>query len=257
MHSMGSVPPLHAVQLLPHVVPHITHAPPDELPLLLPDELPPEEPLPEPLPEDEPDDDEAPPSPPWAPPSPASVGTDASPPSNVPKFIVHATDEADTNAVASASEAAARVIIDQSTTRERRARSTAERAVVTVAHTPPTPSSSGSAITKAVPRGISPARKRLAVAIAAASDLAQWFFFPAFVEGAASPFEVALDAVTALAILLVVGFQWRLAIALVAELVPGLDMFPTWTAVVLSLTATPPPALPPAPPRQPRDREDQ
>jgi hypothetical protein len=107
------------------------------------------------------------------------------------------------------------------------------------------------ALASAQAHGVSRTRKRLALAIAAASDLAQWFFFPAVVEGAASPFEIALDAITALAILVVVGFQWRLAIALVAELVPGLDMFPTWTLVVLSLTTTPaapPPALPPAKP---------
>jgi hypothetical protein len=91
------------------------------------------------------------------------------------------------------------------------------------------------ALANAPPRAISPTRKRVALAVAALSDLAQWFFFPVLVEGAASPFEIALDACTALVILLIVGFQWRLAIALVAELVPGLDMFPTWTAVVLSL----------------------
>jgi hypothetical protein len=91
------------------------------------------------------------------------------------------------------------------------------------------------ALPNAPPRAISPTRKRVALAVAALSDLAQWFFFPVLVEGAASPFEIALDACTALVILLIVGFQWRLAIALVTELVPGLDMFPTWTAVVLSL----------------------
>jgi hypothetical protein len=101
-------------------------------------------------------------------------------------------------------------------------------------------------LAKAPLRGISPKRKRAAVAIAAIADIAQWFFFPVLVEGAASPLEVALDVATALAILLVVGFQWRLVIALLAELVPGLDMFPTWTAVVLSLP-THAPALP-APP---------
>ncbi|MGH7294906.1 MAG: hypothetical protein ACRELB_08235, partial [Polyangiaceae bacterium] len=87
------------------------------------------------------------------------------------------------------------------------------------------------------------------------SDLAQWFFFPVLSEGALSPFEIALDAVTAVVILLVVGFQWRLAIALAAELVPGLDLFPTWTAVVLSLPVDEaanrpalPPRVPPVPP---------
>jgi hypothetical protein len=90
-------------------------------------------------------------------------------------------------------------------------------------------------LARVAPRGVSRTRKRIALGLAAASDLAQWFFFPALVEGALSPFEIALDAATAMVILLVVGFQWRLAIALAAELVPGLDMFPTWTAVVLSL----------------------
>ncbi len=102
----------------------------------------------------------------------------------------------------------------------------------------------------AVPRGVGRTRKRVALALAATADVVQWAFFPVAVEGAASPFEVALDACTALAILLTVGFQWRLAIALAAELVPGLDMFPTWMAVVLSLpvaeVAETPKALEPA-----------
>jgi hypothetical protein len=82
---------------------------------------------------------------------------------------------------------------------------------------------------------ISSTRKRVALAIGVTSDLTQFLFFPVLSEGALSPFEIALDTFTALVILLVVGFQWRLAIALLAELVPGVDMFPTWTAVVLSL----------------------
>ncbi len=86
---------------------------------------------------------------------------------------------------------------------------------------------------------VSPRRKTVALFLAGASDLAQALFFPAFVEGAASPFEVALDVTTATAILLVVGFRWRLALALALELVPGVDLFPTWTAVVLSLPSAP------------------
>jgi hypothetical protein len=79
----------------------------------------------------------------------------------------------------------------------------------------------------------------VALAVAGASDLAQLIFAPAFAEGAGSPVDVALDAVTAIVILLIVGLEWRLAIALAAELVPGVDLFPTWTAVVLSLPALP------------------
>jgi hypothetical protein len=69
-------------------------------------------------------------------------------------------------------------------------------------------------------------RKRIAFSIAALSDLAQWFLFPVLSEGWLSPLEIALDAGTALPILLVVGFHCRLAVVLVAELVPGVDMSP-------------------------------
>jgi hypothetical protein len=93
---------------------------------------------------------------------------------------------------------------------------------------------------------ISRRRKMIAAFVAGVSDLAQMIFFPVFVEGAASPFEIALDVATAVTILLIVGFKWRLAIALALELIPGVDLFPSWTAVVLSLPseAPTPPALP-------------
>jgi hypothetical protein len=100
-----------------------------------------------------------------------------------------------------------------------------------------------SAIHAAIPRGINGAvsarKKRIALGVAAISDIAQWAFFPVTVEGGLSPVEIAIDAATAFIILLIVGFQWRLAFALVAELVPGLDLFPTWTAVVLSMPSVP------------------
>lgn len=94
------------------------------------------------------------------------------------------------------------------------------------------------------PGAVSQQRRRVALGVAVLSDVIQWVFFPVMSEGAASPFDIALDAVTAVIILLAVGFQWRLAIALAIEVVPGLDMFPTWTAVVLSIP-TAPKALPP------------
>jgi hypothetical protein len=114
----------------------------------------------------------------------------------------------------------------------------------------PLPSQVNAALARVAPSAVSRTRKRVALGIAALSDLVQWFFFPVLSEGALSPFEIALDAVTALLILVVVGFQWRLLIALAAELVPGLDMFPTWTAVVLSLPSTPASVPPPSPSKQ-------
>jgi len=101
-------------------------------------------------------------------------------------------------------------------------------------------------------------RKNAALAVAGLSDLTQMIFAPAFLEGAGSPFDVALDVVTAVIILLIVGFEWRLALALAAELVPGVDLFPTWTAIVLSMPVlrASTQALPEAPsPPAPRSNE--
>jgi hypothetical protein len=89
----------------------------------------------------------------------------------------------------------------------------------------------------ATPQPLSKKRKAVALAVAAAADILQLAVFPAFVEGAASPFEDGLDFAIAIVLLLVLGFQWRLLFAFALELVPGATLFPTWTAVVLSLPA--------------------
>ncbi len=85
---------------------------------------------------------------------------------------------------------------------------------------------------KAAPRGflrarilgapaVSKKRRAVALAVAVAADLIQLVLFPAFAGGAASPFDDALDAVVALALLWTLGFSGRLALALALELVPG------------------------------------
>lgn len=84
---------------------------------------------------------------------------------------------------------------------------------------------------------VSKKRKALALAVAVLADLTQLVLWPAFAAGAASPFEDALDAAVALALLLTLGFSGRLALALALELVPGADLFPTWSAVVASIPA--------------------
>jgi hypothetical protein len=60
----------------------------------------------------------------------------------------------------------------------------------------------------------------------------QLVFLPMFVEGAASPLQDVLDVVTVIALVLVLGFHWRLALAFAAELIPEAVLFPTWLAVV-------------------------
>ena len=52
------------------------------------------------------------------------------------------------------------------------------------------------------------------------------------------PVQWLLDAVTAIVILVVLGFRWPLLVALAVEAVPGLQLFPTWTLVVLAMAAT-------------------
>ena len=43
---------------------------------------------------------------------------------------------------------------------------------------------------------------------------------------------------TAIVLFGVLGFRWPLLAALVTEAVPGLQLFPAWTLVVLALAAT-------------------
>jgi hypothetical protein len=51
------------------------------------------------------------------------------------------------------------------------------------------------------------------------------------------PIQWLLDAMTALALLLVLGLRWPLIVALAIELVPALAVFPAWTLVVLAISA--------------------
>ncbi len=84
---------------------------------------------------------------------------------------------------------------------------------------------------------VSPRRKRLALAIAALADAAQLGVFPVFAGGALSLPDDALDAIVAALLIVTLGWRWRLAGALAMELVPGVALFPTWTAFVLMVPA--------------------
>ena len=52
------------------------------------------------------------------------------------------------------------------------------------------------------------------------------------------PLQWALDAVTAVVLFAVLGFRWPLLTALAVEAVPGLQLFPAWTLVVVALAGT-------------------
>lgn len=70
-----------------------------------------------------------------------------------------------------------------------------------------------------------------AFAIAAASDLGSvWLEF-------VPPLQWMLDLATAGALFLVLGRQWLILPALVAEAIPGFAVLPTWVLVVGSIAA--------------------
>ncbi len=86
---------------------------------------------------------------------------------------------------------------------------------------------------------MTPRRKKVALAIAALADAVQLGFFPAFgADGLSAPDDV-LDFTVAVALVIALGWRWRLVAALALELVPGVALFPSWTAFVATLSARP------------------
>lgn len=93
-------------------------------------------------------------------------------------------------------------------------------------------------------------RVRAARLLAIAADVLQIAVFPLFAPGIASPVNDALDVAVAGVLTWLVGWHWSFLPSFAAELVPGLDLIPTWTAAVLFATRGPA-AIPPTPPRTP------
>jgi hypothetical protein len=98
---------------------------------------------------------------------------------------------------------------------------------------------------------------RLAWIVALAADAVQITVFPMFVEGAMSPADTALDVLVAALLIRLLGWHWAFLPTLAAEMLPGFDLFPTWTAAVYFVTraeikAGEPEILPPGPAPAPR-----
>ena len=73
---------------------------------------------------------------------------------------------------------------------------------------------------------------RLAWMVAIGADVVQLAAPLLFGEGALSPADGALDVLVAFILVKLLGWHWAFLPTLAAELVPGLDLFPTWTAAV-------------------------
>lgn len=98
---------------------------------------------------------------------------------------------------------------------------------------------------------------RLAWIIALAADAVQIAVFPLFAEGGLSPADTALDVVVGALLIRLLGWHWAFLPTFAAELLPGFDLFPTWTAAVFFVTrsqmkAGEPEILPPGPAPEPR-----
>ena len=65
------------------------------------------------------------------------------------------------------------------------------------------------------------------------ADALQIVLFPLFGEGALSPVNDLLDIAVGWVLTRQLGWHWAFLPAFVAELVPGLDLVPTWTLAVL------------------------
>src|SRR5689334_1288867 len=72
--------------------------------------------------------------------------------------------------------------------------------------------------------------------IAIVADAIQIVGLPLFAPGAVSPADTVLDLAVAALLYRILGWHWDLLPSFAAELVPGLDLFPTWTAAVFFMT---------------------
>ena len=78
--------------------------------------------------------------------------------------------------------------------------------------------------------------RKAALTIAVLADAIQLAVFPFFAEGALSPLDDLLDIAVAWLLTKLLGWHWAFLPTFAAELVPGLDLVPSWTVAVLYVT---------------------
>ena len=101
-------------------------------------------------------------------------------------------------------------------------------------------------------RNLKSPEQRLAWVVAIAADAIQILAMPAFAAGGIFPPDVALDVLVGVVLTKLLGWHWAFLPTFAAELLPGFDLFPTWTAAVffvtrLRLHPEEPEILPPGP----------
>lgn len=78
--------------------------------------------------------------------------------------------------------------------------------------------------------------QRMAWLVAVLADTLQIAALPLFAEGAFSPADTILDIVVAYILIRLLGWHWVFLPSMAAELIPGADLVPTWTAAVYYAT---------------------
>lgn len=109
-----------------------------------------------------------------------------------------------------------------------------------------------------------PSRILAARVIAVTADAIQLGFMPLFAGGAPEVFDAVLDLAVGITMVALCGWHWAFVPAFAAEMLPIVDLAPTWTIAVFLATRgmsqppipaevvrVGPPALPPAPPLPP------
>ena len=76
---------------------------------------------------------------------------------------------------------------------------------------------------------VSPLRLKAAWAVAVGVDGIQFLVLPATIQGGFSPIEVSLDLAAMGLLWLLVGWHWAFLPSVVMELIPIVDLAPTWT----------------------------
>jgi hypothetical protein len=74
-----------------------------------------------------------------------------------------------------------------------------------------------------------------AMILAMSADALQLFVMPLFAEGALSPADDVLDVAVAAILVRLLGWHWEFLPAFAAELIPGVDLVPSWTFAVLNV----------------------
>lgn len=111
-------------------------------------------------------------------------------------------------------------------------RSDEESDAITRVPAPPVPVAPVAAPPPPLSAALDPRRVRTARIVAIVADLLQIVCFPIFMAGWVSPLDDVVDVAVALVLVRLVGWHVAFVPSFIAEIVPGLDLIPTWTAAV-------------------------